>query len=109
MEYSEKKDVYSKNFSLGYLNTNFSDKIGLISLICYITYTKKQKEPGIDCYKVIRAITKDVSLPDDFIETLSIICEDYMYGTKEFPTFGCKTGDEIIKKIKSTLETWVPF
>lgn len=109
MTLSEKKDLYSKFFSIGYFNGDFSDRIGLISLICYITYEKQQQNPKVTPLIILNAIIKKDPLPEDFIEGLSIICEDFMYCCKSFPDFGLKTEKEKIKKIKSVLNTWIPF
>ena len=109
MNYEEKKKLFSDNFSIGYLNTDFSDKIGLVALVCYITYEKQQKSPNVTTYKILKAITKNNPLPEEFITGLTIICDDFMYCCTTFPDFGLKTEKEKIIKIRSVLDTWIPF
>ena len=108
MNYNELKSFYGKNFSLGYLNTDIQKKFALISLVCEVTKLAKEKNPDANHYIILQKISEDLSLPDDFIIGLSIICEDFAYGCKEFITFGLKP-KEYISNIKSILSTYVPF
>ena len=111
LSYEDRKEIYAKYFSLGYLNTDIGSKFALISLICYLTHKMKMKKPEMNCYKVImKIIDKEAHAHDaEFIENLSIICEDFMKNTSEFLTFDIKTGKEMAKKIREILHTWVPF
>lgn len=106
--YKELTDIYNEYFSLRYLGDKFENKAMIISLTCYVTQKAKMKKPGINCYVVLRQVAKELSLPDKFIEGLSIICENLMYGTKEFPTFGLKK-EEIIPTMKQILNNYLPF
>ena len=38
LSYKQLLQLYSDHFSLGYLNTDFKNKMALISMICYLTY-----------------------------------------------------------------------
>lgn len=111
MNFNDLKKFYFENFSLGYLNSNdeysaIECRFILISLICYVYDKNKPKNPDLTYYEIIRKIDK--TLPDDFIKSLAIICEDFAYGSKSFPTFGL-SGKNILEKIKSILNTYVPF
>ena len=53
LSYKEMEDVYTKNFSLGYLEKNIQTKFALIGLICYLTYKAKLKQPGITHWQII--------------------------------------------------------
>ena len=113
MSFHELKDLYSRNFSLGYLNGNTSrssieNKFVLISLINYVTYKAKMKNPDATHYSIIMKLSQNLGLPEDFIKGLSIVCEDFAYDCSDFPTFGLK-GKEIINEIISILKTYVPF
>lgn len=108
MNYNELKSFYNKHFSLGYLNTDIKNKFALISLVCEVTRLSKLKNPGVTHYQILAKINESVGLPDEFIDSLSIICEDFAYGCKEFITFGLKP-KEFVTNIKSILSTYVPF
>lgn len=113
LEYTDKKDVYQKVFSLGNLQSeDMNDRLVLISLIG-LTYQKmKDKDSTITPLKILMKITgqsKDNSGFYQFLEALSIIVEDFSYGVKKFDSCGLKTSQEIINKIKELLNTWMPF
>ena len=111
LSYEDRKEIYANNFSLSYLNTDIGSKFALISLICYLTHKMQLKKPGINCYKVImKIIDKEAHTYNmEFIENLSIMCEDFMKNTSEFLTFDIKTGKEMAQKIREILHTWIPF
>lgn len=106
--YSELKQLHSENFSLGYLNTDINSKFALISLICHVTKKSREKNPDVDCYKIIQALNKDDIIPQDFVKSLAIICDDFMYGCETFPTFNIK-GADMIKTIREILKKYIPF
>ena len=54
--YTELQELYDKYFSLGALSCPLDNKFALISLICYITKRAKEKNPDVNCYKVIKQI-----------------------------------------------------
>ena len=51
--FNDLKQLYYDKFSIGYLNTDISNKFALISLIDYLTYRAKQKSPDVSYYKII--------------------------------------------------------
>lgn len=111
--FSELRRIYSECFSLGYINGNnkhspIECRIILISLICYVYSKNKAKNPDLTYYSLIYKLSDKLGLSDSFIKGLAIICEDFAYGTTEFPTFGLK-GQDILKEIKSILESCMPF
>ena len=106
--YNELKQYYNENFSLGYLNTDINSKFALISLICYVTKKSREKNPDANCYSIIQALNKDDIIPQHLVKSLAIMCEDFMYGCSEFPTFNIK-GSDIIKTIKDILKKYIPF
>lgn len=114
MKYNELRTFYSDYFSLGYINSKASDRsvfenrIVLISLICYVTYKTKLKNPDTTHYEVIMKLSKGLGLPDNFIKGLSIVCEDFSYQCADFPTFGLE-GKNILKEIISILKSYIPF
>jgi len=112
MNFQELKKFYSENFSLGYISSttrsSFENRIVLISLICYITYKAKLKNPDVTHYEIIMKLSKNLGLPDEFLKGLSIVCEDFAYGCSEFPTFGLK-GKEILQEIIAIFKCYMPF
>jgi len=114
MKYKELEKFYSENFSLGNLNPSvkerslFEQKIILLSLICYITYKAKLKNPDVTHYQIIMKLTDKMGLPEQFIKGLSIVCADMGWNCTDFPTFGLK-GQDIIKEARAILSTYLPF
>lgn len=113
MKFKELQQLYSENFSLGYINSgngrsSIENRFVLISLISYITYKAKLKNPDTTYYEIIMKLNKNLGLPDDFIKGLAIVCEDFSYQCTEFPTFGLK-GQDIIKEAVSILKSYMPF
>ena len=123
--YNEMRRMYSKLFSLGYLNTDINTKFALISLICYVTYKAKMKKSDVTHYQILMNnafvinddicyrsqdayITKDKPLPEDYIKGLAVVCEDFSYGCTTFPTFNIKPS-EIVKTIQDILSKSLPF
>ena len=109
--YEQLKEIYQEYFTLSGLNVDIGSKFALISLICHITHSLQMKKPDVTCYQVIMKILekKSITLTSDFVKGLSIICEDYMYRTKEFLTFDIDSNTKIIDKISEILSTWTPF
>ena len=113
MKFNDLKQFYSDNYSLGYINagngrSNIENRFVLISLINYVHYKTKLKNPDITHYEVIMKLNKNAYLPEDFIRGLAIVCEDFAYGSTDFPTFGFK-GKDILKEIDAILKCYLPF
>jgi hypothetical protein len=107
LKFEELQEIYRQNFSLKYLDTDFTTKAALVGLIDYLVEQLKAKKPDITYYQVIRKLS-DVSIPEEFIKGLAIVCEDWAYGCREFPNFGLETKD-IPNKIKEILKSYIPF
>ena len=106
--YDELRKMYSKYFSLGYLNTTINNKFALVSLICFLTFKAKSNKPDVTHNKVIKSITKDSFYPEDFLKGLAVVCEDFSYGCTEFPIFNIQPKD-MVKTVKELLTTYRPF
>jgi hypothetical protein len=102
--------IYQKYFSLNYLNDNTDNKLALIALVCFLTNELKKKDENITCYDVLLKIGKDFPelTKNTFLKSLACVCEDIMYGCKEFNTFGVARKD-VPKTIKKLLDRYVPF
>lgn len=102
--------IYKKYFSLYYINTNSDNKLALIALVCFLTNELRKKDKNITCYDVLLKIGKDFPDVDKntFLKSLACICEDMMYGCKEFNTFGVER-QNVPKTIKKLLNEYVPF
>lgn len=110
ISFDKLKQVYSKFFTLGYLNTNLSDKLACIALTCYITNEVKKKNKKITCYDILLKIKSDSGdvEKNTFLKSLGVICDDFMYGCEVFPTFGV-TPKEMPKQLKILLDKYCPF
>ena len=102
------KTVYGKYFSLGYLNTDINTKFALISLVNYITAKLNKPNKPVTQLAVLNKINSDLKLPQEFIDGLSIVCEDFAYGCKTFPPFGLED-KKMVATIKNILDKYVPF
>ena len=113
LDYYDKHSVYQKVFSLGNLaSDDMNEKLVLISLVALVTQKMREKDPTNNPLKILMQITgqiKDNSFFYQFLESLSIIVEEFMYGCKKFDPCGLKSSQEIINRIKEILSTWVPF
>jgi hypothetical protein len=110
MNYEKLSNVYNKCFSLNYLGTKFSNKLACISLTCYLTYELKKKKKDITCLDVLHKVFGETKNEDmeKFLQVLSIICTDYMYGCTEFIDFGIPK-KEMPKELKKLLDEYCPF
>ena len=45
---------------------------------------------------------------ETFLKSLGAICEDFMYGVKDFPDYGVPLKD-MPKQLKKLLDSYVPF
>lgn len=113
LSYKDKFDVYQSCFSMGYVCTkDMNDRLVLISLVS-LTYQKmKEKDKSITPLALLLKITGEKDTNSSFysfLEALSIIVEDISFGIEKIDACGMKTSNEIIKKIKELLNTWIPF
>lgn len=111
LDYSSKEKIYNRIFSFGNI-PSMQNRFQLISLVAFTTKKLKEKNPNITCLDILMKITsqeKDNSGFYQFLETLAIISENLSYQCTDFDTYGCKTSQEIINKIKEILNTWLPF
>jgi hypothetical protein len=110
MDIKELDTFYRQNFSLGYLNVDINSKFALISLIDYLTYNAQQKRPDVTHYQIIKAILKDVpeGFPEEFVKGLAVVCKDFAYQCKSFPTFNVAPKD-MPETIRGILKNYLPF
>lgn len=101
---------YSKQYTLGYLGPNMSNKLACIAIICYLTNTLRKKDKNITCYDILLKVGKDFSETDKktFLMSLGAICEDFMYGCDKFPDLGIPV-KEMPKQLKILLDNYLPF
>ena len=102
--------IYDKYFSLGYLNTDVSDKLACISLTCYLTNALREKGQKVNCYQVLLQVGKDMPdlVKNTFLKSLGVICEDLMYCCDAFPDFGIKP-KEMPSIIRNLIDKYCPF
>lgn len=105
--YAEMQRMYSRYFSLGFLNKDINTKFALISLINYLVDKVKSKRPDTTHYQIIRKIAGN-DIEEDFVKGLAVVCSDFAYGCKSFPTFGIED-KSIPAKIKEILSDRLPF
>lgn len=114
LSYEERCNFYNKHFSSGASSTcRIKDKLILIALICFVTHKLREKDGSLTVKSVIEKIVNKPIMElngfEDFLLGLSVVCEDMLYGCTEFETFGLKTSQEIIDKIRALLNEWMPF
>lgn len=113
LEYIDKRDVFDKNFSFDCVGEDLNDRLVLISLVS-LTYIKmKEKSPTITPLDILIQITgekkSNSSYMYKFLESVSIIVENFTYGVTKVDSCGLKNSTEIINKIKEILAKWTPF
>ena len=110
LTYEELQRIYLRYFSLGGIAGEIDNKFALISLICFLTDAAKKKDPDASCYRVIMKVTEGGrNLPEEYVKSLSIVCEDFLKGSTSFNTCGCKTAKEMVDQINNILDRWLPF
>jgi hypothetical protein len=112
LNYEEKKKVFGKLFSMGFLTESLSDKLVLISLVALVSNKLKAKDSTLDTLSILLKIAEykeDDSSYYSFLESLAIIVDDFSYGIDKYDPCGLSSSDEIIKKIKTLLHLWLPF
>lgn len=102
--------IYTKYFTLSYLNSNMGDKLACIALTCYITNELRKKGQKVTCYDVLLKVGKNFGQlrKDTFLKSLGAVCEDLMYGCDTFLDFGIKPKD-MPKQLQILLSNYVPF
>lgn len=111
LSYKGLKYLYERYFSLGGIAGEIDNKFALISLICILTNAAKKKNPDTNCYSIICKVTESCKnrLPEEYIQGLAIVCEDFMKGSNKFNACGLKSAKEMVDKINEILEKWLPF
>ena len=61
ISFDKLRQIYSKFFTLGYLNSNLSDKLACIALTCYITNEVRKKNKSVTCYDILLKIITNCS------------------------------------------------
>lgn len=110
--FKDKKIIHQELFSTGALSTDLNDKLVLISLIALVSNKLKAKNPTLTTLSILLKIInqeKDNSAFYNFLESLAILVDDLAYGNTKFDSCGLSSSDEIIKKIKSLINLWLPF
>ena len=116
--YDTKVFLYDSYFS-SKSNTeqSFANKIEVLTLLCFLTQvlTKAKSENfknSLDVLKKYIFADEPIGLDSsvDYIEGLSIICDDFLYGVGpiEKPK-AYKTTLEIRQRIKELIQNWLPF
>lgn len=115
------KDYVDKfNYKIGeFLPIPMIDKFGLISLLGFISFSVKSKNPTLTTYdillKIMNPLLTNYMSNKHFIHFLYNVCtitDDFTIhakGPKDFELFGLKTQKEIIDQINNILEKWCPF
>ena len=107
-------------FQIGYfLPVSFVDKLGLVSLLGFLSFSVKLKTPQATTFQVVEKILNPnlkEYLKDEhflyFIYRICILVDDFstnVKNNKEFELFGLKTQKDIISQINNTLEQGLPF
>lgn len=113
LDYTDKLQVHNRVFSLGTFDSpDLNEKLILISLVALVTRKMREKDPTATPLSILMKITgqvKDNSGFYQFLESLSIIVEDFSYGCTKFDTCGLTNSQDIINKIKEIINTWLPF
>ena len=109
LSYNEYAQNHS-SFNCGtYLACSLIEKFALISLLGFITRAVKKKNPNCTTFDVLYKIIKDKNINREFLYNICIITDDFTENIENFELFGLKTQKDIIDKINSILENWLPF
>ena len=112
LEYKDKSLLFKKVFGIGNFGKDFNDTLILLSLVALVTSKMREKDPEITPLKVLMKITNTydkTTVIYQLLENLSILVEDLTYESIKLDPCGLKTSQEIINKIKTILDQWLPF
>jgi hypothetical protein len=110
--YEDKLTSYKNIISTQFFGDDMNAKMVLISLLArtFIGYKKKYPTKTMkDLVFMIAKPDKNDSSYINFLESLSVMTEDFSYGCTKFDACGCTTSKEAIAKIKQILTLWNPF
>lgn len=107
MNYEELENIYNRYFSMSTLGTDFTERLGLIGLICYLYNKLKLKKPDLTYWELVYKLGKNI-VEEDSLKGLSIMCEHFAQNCTDFPNYGLEDKD-IPKKIQDILSKWLPF
>lgn len=112
-----KNTIFMQLFSLGTnLNQSIDDKFELLKLICFLSYKMKEKDPLK--FKTTLSVLQHLygrnfvekTGEDYYLISLSIICDDLLYGIKDIKKpDGFTNMSEICARIKDLVSQWMPF
>lgn len=110
IKYDELRNMFNQHFTLKYMGNDITNKLALISLVCYLTFKLKQKNPDVTPWSILYKLNLKANspVPEDCLKSLAVMCEDFGYGASEFPTFGLQDKD-MPAKIIEILSEWLPF
>lgn len=116
---AQKRKVYSDHFGTNSnCNRSFKDKIALVEALGYLTFEmrnrKKIKESSLEVLEKImgRSIDTCGKAPgeDSFLTGLSILVDDFIWSTTDVERpADCANAQEVVKKIVSLINNWMPF
>lgn len=112
LEYKEKLLLFKRCFGISNFGPDLNDTLILISLVALVTSKMRDKDPEVTPLKVLIKITNvydRTSAVYQMLENLSILVEDLTYNQIKIDNCGLKTSQEIINKIKTILDQWLPF
>lgn len=115
LSFDDKKLVYNKMFSLGFLGESIDNKLILVSLIGSFYLAAKTKSPELTITQAIDKLVDADKLGLDYKEIqankekLALIVEDFLYGVNKGNTFGLKNATELRTKVNEILAQRVPF
>lgn len=105
----EIKHILDYDLNIGVPGTaDLGDKIGLITMICYLTDALQKKKPTLKHIDVINLCVKDEFSDTNTLQALALICEWFSNGCLKFPNLGVKPKD-MPKIIKQKVMDLCPF
>lgn len=109
--YKELSEVYEEYFSLNYLSLPINEKFILINLLGLLTVTARKKNNDVKTIDVLNKILSNnlTNYDTKFLMGLSIVVDDFIVYTTNFDNCGLKSSQEIIDKIISFLNLYLPF
>ena len=103
----EIKHILDYDLNIGVPGTaDLGDKIGLITMICYLTDALQKKKPTLKHIDIINLCAKDEFT--NTLQALALICEWFSNGCTKFPNLGVNAKD-MPKIIKQKVMDLCPF
>jgi hypothetical protein len=107
----EQRRVFTSCFGLDKIGDSIDAKLILVSLIVSTYLAMKKKDSSKTIRDAINMLVEGCpnKIPEEYLDKLEVICDEFAYGVTAGNTFGLKNISEIKAKVHEILANVLPF